>query len=386
MHTRIVSILLGLAMFGFQRPLAAEEVGSLIAQIKAVGKEGKGNADAGKAWKELVRLGPEVLPEVLAGLDDASPIAANWLRSAVDTLADRALTSGKLSGPQLEAFVRETHHAGPARRLAYEWLVKADKTARDRLLPGMIDDPGAELRREAVEVLLKEAQQLVDTKDEPAALAAYKKLLEAARDHDQVKLVAARLQKFGVKVDLTAQFGFITHWAIVGPFDNAKGVGFQTINPPERGVDLEAEYEGKEGKKVRWFEHVTDAPLGMVDFNKAIGPLKGATAFAYAAVVSPQQRPVELRAASNNAVRLYLNGKEIFFREEYHHGMQMDQHVGKGTLKAGRNEILVKVCQNEQTEDWAQLWSFQLRVCDAIGGPVPITVVTSKLPAGAGTR
>jgi hypothetical protein len=50
----------------------------------------------------------------------------------------------------------------------------------------------------------------------------------------------------------------------------------------------------------------------------------------------------------------------------------MDQHVGRGKLRTGRNEILVKVCQNEQPEEWAQVWSFQLRVCDPTGGKVPL--------------
>jgi hypothetical protein len=100
----------------------------------------------------------------------------------------------------------------------------------------------------------------------------------------------------------------------------------------------------------------------------------GVTGYAFAAVQSPEQRPVQLRATSKNAVKIFLNGKEIFFREEYHHGMRMDQHVGFGTLKAGRNEVLIKVCQNEQKEDWAQDWSFQLRICDALGGAVPFTV------------
>ena len=44
-------------------------------------------------------------------------------------------------------------------------------------------------------------------------------------------------------------------------------------------------------------------------------------------------------------------------------------------LKAGRNEVLIKVCQNEQTDDWAQTWGFQLRLCDAIGGAVPFKVL-----------
>lgn len=377
----ILRILCGIVLLAAPAIAPAAETGSLIAQIKAVGKEGKGNLEAAKAWRELVQQGPSVLPDVLAGLDDASPTAANWLRAAVDAVAERALASGKLTAAPLEAFVRETQHAGQARRLAYEWLVKVDRAAPERLLPGMINDPGQELRREAVEVQLKLAQKTFDGKDDAAALAAYKKILDAARDHDQVKLAAQRLEKLGVKTDLTAQFGFITRWALAGPFDNVKGVGFHTPNPPERGVNLKDAYEGKEGKKVRWIEHTTQAPLGMVDLNKLVGHLKGATVFAYAAVNSADERPVEIRAASNNAIRMALNGKEIFFREEYHHGMQMDQHVGKGTLKAGRNEILLKVCQNEQTEEWAQQWSFQLRLCDAIGGAVPVTVVTEKLPA-----
>src|SRR5262249_4435543 len=98
-----------------------------------------------------------------------------------------------------------------------------------------------------------------------------------------------------------------------------------------------------------------------------------------AAVESTTDRPIEIRAASNNAIRIWLNGKEVFFREEYHHGMEIDQHVGKGTLVKGKNQILIKVCQNEQTDTWAERWSFQLRVCDALGAAVPVTNVTEQI-------
>src|SRR5437763_1106018 len=81
-----------------------------------------------------------------AACDGADPAAANWLRAAVDAIAERELAAGHaLPAAQLEAFVRQTNHAGMSRRLAYEWLVRADPTAADRLLPGMLQDPGAEL-------------------------------------------------------------------------------------------------------------------------------------------------------------------------------------------------------------------------------------------------
>ena len=350
------------------------EVSSQLARIKAVGKEGAGNVEAAKAWKELTQQGPDALVDILAGLEGASPTAANWLRAAVDAIAERTLASGKpLPAGKLEAFVRDTRQNGQARRLAYEWLVRVDAAAPDRLLPGMLNDPGAELRRDAVAVLIKDAEKLAGKKEE--ALAAYRKILDAARDKDQVLLAADKLKKLGAEIDLTAHFGFLTRWLVVGPFDNVKGVGFSTTFPPEKGVDLKATYQSKDGKEIGWKEHVTTLPLGLVDFNKIEGPLKGATYFAYTVVSAPADRPVEIRAASNNAVRIYLNGKEVYFREEYHHGMQMDQHTGRASLKAGRNEILVKVCQNEQNDAWAQQWSFQLRITDALGGAVPVSVL-----------
>ncbi len=354
----------------------AQEVNSLLVRIKAVGKEGTGNVEARKAWKELVQHGPTVLPDVLAGLDDATPTAANWLRGAVEAIADKAVTKGqKFPTDRLESFLTDTHHAGHARRLAFDLLTKLDPTTPDRHLPKMLNDPGQELRRDAVARFLAKAEKVTD----PAqAKTEFQDALKAARDRDQVKLIAQKLKKLGVDIDLTKHFGFVTNWAVVGPFENSKGVGFSTTYPPERGVDLQAEYVGKKEEKIRWQRHTTDQPFGMVDLNKIFGNLKGAVAFAYSEITSPNERPVEIRVGSNNAVRIYLNGKEVYFREEYHHGLEMDQHVGKGTLVAGRNEILIKVCQNEQTDSWAQLWSFQLRVSDALGGSVPVTVVTKS--------
>ncbi len=50
----------------------------------------------------------------------------------------------------------------------------------------------------------------------------------------------------------------------------------------------------------------------------------------------------------------------------------MDQHVAPVVLKPGRNVIVLKLCQNEQTESWAQKFSFNCRVCDELGGAVPV--------------
>jgi hypothetical protein len=140
----------------------ADEVGALVARIKAVRGEGAGNVAASRASKELSRHGPASLIAVLQAMDDADPIAANWLRGAVDAIAERAMRDGRpLPAAEFESFVLDRSHAGPVRRLASEWLVRTDATAPDRLIPGMLDDPSTELRRDAVARELERAQQPV---------------------------------------------------------------------------------------------------------------------------------------------------------------------------------------------------------------------------------
>jgi hypothetical protein len=352
----------------------AADTAALVKQVRAVGGEGKGNEEAAKAWKELAASGPEALPVILAGMDGASVIASNWLRGTADAVAEKAAADGKpLPAAELEAFVKDTKHSPGPRRIAYELLVKADKTAPDRLLPGMLADPGHELRRDAVAHAVAAARKALDDGDNKAAAAGYRKALAGAVDQDQVDAITKALKPLGAEVDLATHFGFVRDWHLAVPFDNTGMAGFKVEYPPEKGVDLKAVYQGKKGAEARWKPYTTSDSYGKVDLNDVIGKLKGTIAYAYAIVESPEERPVQVRAGSFNAVKIFLNGKEIYFRDEYHHGMRLDQHIGSGTLKKGRNEILIKVCQNEQEDSWAQSWIFQLRLTDAVGQAVPFT-------------
>jgi hypothetical protein len=111
----------------------AQEAQALVLRIKAVGKEGIGNVEASKAFKHLVAQGPGVLTDVLAGMDDASPVALNWLRAAVESIQDKAIKGGqKIPSDKIEDFLNDTRHAGPSRRLAYECLVRIDPSTASR--------------------------------------------------------------------------------------------------------------------------------------------------------------------------------------------------------------------------------------------------------------
>lgn len=350
-----------------------------LARLKSVGRDGEGNEAASRAWKEIVSQGPAVLPELLRAMDDADAAASNWLRTAGDAIVERACKSNQqLPAEALEQFVRQTRHNGAARRLAYEWLSRLDPKTPDRLLPGMVQDPSPELRRDAVAQILKQARSQIDKGDSAAARVAYRRAMTGACDKDQVDHIVKELEKLGVKVDVAAHFGFVRQWLLVAPFDNHKEAGFNVAYPPEKDVDPKAVYKGKEGKEARWTSFATTDSYGAVDLNKALGKQQGVVAYSYAVIESPQERPIQIRAGSLNALKIFLNGREIFHKEEYHHGIDMDMYIANATLRAGRNELLLKVCQNEQKEDWAQEWGFQVRLCDAVGAAVPFTVVKIK--------
>ncbi len=353
----------GLALGTFET--RAQGDAELIRGLVAVGPEGSGNAAAAKAWKGLAARDATALLPILEALDSANEFAANWLRSALETIVSRELAAGRtLPVDALEKFLLDTSHLPPGRRLSFELIAKVDSGRAERLLAGMQNDPGSELRREAVGRELAKASQLLGE-----ARAVYAGLLTKARDVDQVDDIAKTLRKLGETVDIARAFGFVTEWKVIGPFDSVGGKGFDMAYPPELGIDLAAEHDGKTGK-IRWQEFVSKSDYGDVNMNLPYTKLKGAAAYAFAEFHSEKARPVELRLGSENAFKVWLNGKFLFGQNEYHRLKEIDQYPMRAELRAGRNEILVKVCQNEQTEDWAEGWDFQLRICDPLGAAI----------------
>jgi len=351
-------------------PSPAVEIEPLLAKLRAVGDFGQGNREAAAAWATIVTVDADRLPVLLAGLDGANPLAANWIGTAIEAVAQRQRRQGEpLPADALEAFVRQPRHSPRARRLAYELLLEVDPRAEGRLVDGFLDDPGLEFRRDAVEHVIGQARKLAGQGKPAEALARYRRAFDAARDPDQISRLAATLRKLGEKVDLAGHYGFLLHWQVIGPFDNSGERGYDVAYPPEQEIHLDAQYQGKHGT-VRWIDHRTDDPLGKVDFNKLLGKEKDVLGYALATFDSTTQQKVQFRTTSFNAVKVWLNGKLIDEHNIYHGGSQLDQYAATATLKPGRNSILVKVCQNAQTQDWADVWGFQLRVCDEIGGAV----------------
>ena len=307
---------------------------------------------------------------ILRAFSDANPLAENWLRSAFEAIADDAVkTKKQLPYREMMLFIQNRSKNPRARRLAYEWLVKLHPKLQDTLIPGLLLDPNPLFRRDAVQQLIDQAKELDETKDAKKVAHLYHKALSGAVDNDQVKIIVAGLKKQGEEVDLQAHFGFLTQWKVIGPFDNKEKKGYAVAYPPEKELKLSAKYEGQLGE-VSWDDVSTKDDYGIVDIATEIKNYKGSVMYLTTEFVSGKDQNVQLRLGTPNAWKMWVNGELVFAREEYHRGTALDQYQVPAKLKKGPNVILLKVCQNEQEDSWAQRYQFQLRVTDEAGSAI----------------
>lgn len=372
MKTRALIFSLIFCLFIFagagRAPALPDDFQKSIASIQAVGPEGKGNTEAAAAWKSLSAADADAILPLLRAMEGSGPLARNWLRSAADVIADRELTQGRtLPVGDLGAFLLDTRQNPRARRLAYDLVARIDPAAAEKLIPGMLNDPSTELRRDAVQRLMNEGKSLLGAGKTDAAVLIYRQALNAARDVDQIEEIAKQLtEKLEQEIDLPEHFGFLMHWKVIAPFDNTGRKGFDPVFPPENGIEPEAGYPGKSGE-VKWQDFASTDAYGKIDLNQPFGPLKEVVGYAHTEFDAAQAGPAELRMACKNAWKIWLNGDLVFGRDEYHRGQRIDQYILPVQLNKGPNTILVKACQNEQEENWTVEWEFKLRVCDSTG-------------------
>ncbi len=355
------------------------EFRSLLKQLRP---ETVNQTEAARAWNRLSQCEPDRLPEILAAFDQADPVTVNWLTSLADAIVQRARHENRrLPLDALQRFFQNTKKPPRARELVYDWLVADDPDRADRLLPTLLDDPNPSLRHQAVAYQLRLAQKKIEAKQTDAAIGLLHKTLDAARDPDQIGQIVALFEAQGEPLDLASTLGFLTRWNYVGPFDNRGENGFDQVYPPETAqekITFRETYQGKPGpdgpnqsaRECRWTEHETDDPMGKIDFNRLIGPEKGVIAYLAADIDSDGPRDVELRMGSFNALKIWANGRLVGRFPIYHAGAPMDGNTVPVRLRAGKNRILIKVCQNEQTQSWAQYWYVQVRLTDPTGKPL----------------
>ena len=340
-----------------------------LAVIAKTGPQGEGAAAAKAARNELAKHGVEVLPQLLVAMDTTNSVAANWYRTVYEEIIARELSREGTKWPVafLKEYVSDAERVGRPRRLVLTLLDKLEPTFRENWIPTRLDD--AEFRYEAVGLALAAGDRAIKSKDEAAAKAEFRKAFEAARDSTQVTQAAAKLKSLGEPVDVVQHLGLVTDWWLVGPFDAPQKTGFAKVFEPEAKVDLQAKYRGQGDAEIVWKKHHETDTLGQLDLNKQLGTTREAVGYAYSEIDVPREQAAQVRCGADDNCSVWLNGEKVFGRDQWLNGTRFDRFVTPVQLKAGRNTLLVKVCQGPQHKDpeVPNNWSLQLRLCDAQG-------------------
>ncbi len=348
----------------------AAGVDDQLAVIAKAGPNGEGCLAASRAVDELATCDGAVLPRLLEAIDDANPVATNFLRQAYERIVARELArpQPRLDLDALRAFAAHRGHHGKARRLVLDLIDRLDPEFTPRFLAEALDDPV--FRDQAVELALRRARAAREAGDQDHARRELLAAFEHARDADQVLQASRELAELGIEADPVSHLGFVVDWYLVGPFAAAGYSGFDASLPPQdQPFAADASFADADGSPRRWQRHHTTDPLGLVNLVEVFGPLREQVAYAYAELESAQQQQVELRCGADDNLTVWLNGEKVLARRQWLNGIRLDRFIVPVQLVQGTNRLLVKVCQGPQHRDpeVPNNWSLQLRLCTPDG-------------------
>ena len=343
--------------------------------IDLIVKQGRGSAEGRAAWDRLSQANPDALPAILQGMNTKDTAAVNWLRTAFDQIAEREMKTGgkSIDTKKLLAFVKNPANEGRPRRLALDLLERLQPGTADAVYRAGLDDP--EFRYDAVALVLDQAQRAAKAGNAASAVKLYRQAFDKSRDMLQARAAALGLKDGGIEVSVAEHMGFLRDWHLIGPFDGKAQKGFHLEYPPEKKIDLAEELDGQKGK-VRWKRfQVKETPptskdrhqalVNLADKN-ALGNADDAVAFAYTEIHVATPLKAEMRGAADDNLTVWVNGVKVFAFEEWRNGVRHDRHRFPVELKAGKNTVLVKICQSAAPNPEPN-WEFFLRVVDATG-------------------
>jgi len=195
------------------------------------------------------------------------------------------------------------------------------------------------------------------------ALPPLKKTVNVPTSGKRFKAVnASKLRESWDAAQRASEKNYVHDWQVLGPFPAAKGKASVDLSTPVEkellaakagAINLEAHYAvgaaaagGSRGgaKATRW-QAVTAGKRGFVDLAKQFNGLEHANAYAYAEVDSVHARDAVLSFGSDDGIRIWLNGKEVF-KNDAARGYTPDSDAVDVKLSEGTNRLLLKISQH----------------------------------------
>ncbi len=187
------------------------------------------------------------------------------------------------------------------------------------------------------------------------------------------KMRRDRIQPVGFWETPNEISGLVPAWYVIGPFDDTDGAILDAVFPPEREVDLNATYEGKD-EPVHWIKR--DAQAGVVGLVELYGEhdfTANTVAYATCRLTCLREQEVVMKIGSDDDIVVWVDDTDVF-RHEGTRGLTRDENSVPLALGTGVTKILVKVYNR------AGMWGFSVRFADRQG--LPLQRVQFFPPAG----
>jgi|GEM_PF-183854 len=134
----------------------------------------------------------------------------------------------------------------------------------------------------------------------------------------------------------------ITDWQFIGPFSNEENIGFNTAYPVETSLDLSKSYPGKGTTEVKWRKITTD-PAGTISTYELLRDEQEKTvSYFFTEIDASKEEPVNFGFGSDDGIKVWLNGA-LIHANDAGRGLTQDEDAAWGTLKKGKNTLLVKL-------------------------------------------
>jgi hypothetical protein len=133
-------------------------------------------------------------------------------------------------------------------------------------------------------------------------------------------------------------------WYYIGPFDNSNSRGFDIVYAPEKEINLKGKYPGRAGTQAVWKEgKFLDGQINNLALFEPRNNFD-ATVYLYREITCNVPTDLPIALGSDDTLTVWLNGQKLL-AENVYRACAPDQHRLTLKLKAGKNQLLLKVCQ-----------------------------------------
>ncbi len=161
--------------------------------------------------------------------------------------------------------------------------------------------------------------------------------------------------------------GYATRWQVVGYFDNQENLGLAKALPVEENPALPEYHEGE--RRLAWGRNPGEDfnLFGYVDFRHHHLPTTASNhgiAYARCRTWSEMEQETYLEVVADPGIKVWVNGESAYHSEEVVLGKTVETPV---LLRAGWNDVLVKVAMYTPKPYSGREFGFKLRIMDADG-------------------